>query len=499
MPQIPEPPVPVADPQPTPLTRYPLQDINTPCQTDGFYVELVSRTDEAFTKFDPMARGTPYATIPGARSQLVDQYAGNPLYFLKQTSDVDSMRVLFNSAYDNYVIWIWATQTLSQNATNARVTYVDEALLVPRFERVSTTKRQVYETTPALSFQSALTALVSVAITAHGTGYGAPDANGRPVPTVGTVGNAMALGVVDSSGGIIDWVVTVEGVSITSGAALTITGSGTGATATARIQPAGAILLHQEKRELPEGDPLSHDYVEIVQTWETVPGATLTQSHYDAGTNTIVTEAKTKKLISAITPGATTTGSGTGAMVVITTEEPIDANTSFEVVTRQPLPTYHDLASALVTKRENPPFEFPATLDVDLYVSSTGALGYAPAFVRRVTQVTFTYWVINAVAPDVDSEVNGIPILAGIWGLTAKGVGTIPEVIMNAKNITYAGGTTIAWPGSTPNLTDYLADWVGGDPRCIHQDVSPDGDFFRWRVDLTFVQFLVEPQGVIVP
>lgn len=266
MAQIPEPPVPQADPQQTPLTRYPLQDINTPCQTDGFYVELVSRTDPAYQAVVPIKRGTPYSEIQGADSRIVAQYADNPLYFLKQTADVDSMRVLFNSAYDNYVLWIWATQTLSQDTYNATVTYMEDASGFPQYVRTSEIRRKVYEAAPEATYQGTLTGLLSVKITAAGSGY---------TQATATSGSSVAVAVI-LGGTIVDWVVTVEGSGITDDAVMVITGDGTGAVARTRVQPATAVLVHQEKRELPEGDPKSHDYVQVVYTYRTEPGPVLT-------------------------------------------------------------------------------------------------------------------------------------------------------------------------------------------------------------------------------
>lgn len=513
MPPVPSPPPPQPDLSPTPWTRKALQDLNTPCQTDGFYVELVSRDDSAYQRFVPIARGTPYSTVPGADTRIIAQYAANPLYFLKQTADVESMRVLFAGQYDNHVLWIWATQTLSQDTYNAKISYPDENVSFPRYERVSTVKRGVWEASPTLAYVSALTALLSVTITGAGTGYGALDANGNVVPTVGTTGAGMALGVIGANGAIVGWVVIVEGSGITGGASLTITGSGTGATATARIQPAGCVLTHQEKRELAESDPLGHDYVQIITTWDTLPGVTLVSSKYDEKTNTVITESKTRKAKGSITPGASDITVGMDHFVQIVEEVAIDDNTAWEVVTLQPRPVAHDLASAIATKKDYVPFEFPATLDSALYVSSVGVLGYNPAFVRRVKQVTLTYWVISTTAPDIDSimadaTVGGILFLGSLFGVIRSGgnliLGTLAEIVYDAVTLAYSGGLTIDWPGSVPDFTDYLADWVGTDAmptgaRFWRGEVNPEGNYFRWRVDLTNVQYLMPSQGTLVP
>lgn len=507
---IPPPPVPVADSQPSPLTRYALQDINTPCQTDGFYVELVSREDPAYQRFTPMARGTPYATVPGADSRIVARYTGNQLYFLKQTADIDSMRVMFNSQYDNYVLWIWATQTLSQDSYNSRITYVDESVDVPRFERVSTVKRDVWERNPTLAYESTLTAMIGAKVFAPGTGYGALDANGNVIPTIGTLGNAMALGVVGTGGAIVSWVVVVEGSGITDAGSLVITGSGTGASATAIVQPVAAILLHQEKRELADSDPLSHDYVEIVNVWETVPGVALSNIKWDSNSNTFPSESKQKKLKSAITPGASIITIGGDPYVQIITQQDIDDNTAYEIVTLLPPPEAHNLATA-VESTKYAPFQFPATLDTTLYSESSGVLGYNPAFTRIVKHQTKTYFVVSASEPDITSimedltTTGGVPILGSIFGLLRQGgslaFGTVSEIIYDAVELVY-NSLVIDWPGSDPDLTTYEADWVGDDddPRAVIGSVQGvNGKYFLWEVNITFVKFLIPPVGVIPP
>lgn len=440
MPTIPPPPVPVADSQPTALTRYALQDINTPCQTDGFYVELVSRTDPAYMAANPIKRGTAYASVMGADSRIVAQYAANPLYFVRQTADIDSMRVMFNSQYDNYVLWIWATQTLSQNSYNSHVTYADESLTTPRFERVSTIKRNVWEANPTLAYQSALTAMIAVTLSAGGSGYGALDANGTVTPTIGTVGNAAAEAVV-LNGVIIDWIVTIEGSGIGSGANLTITGSGTGGVATAIIQPAGAILVHQEKKELSAEDPLSHDYVQIVQTWETLPSVILIEWDQDEETQVNV---KTTFQVVANPVSAPSATAG-----ILISYRKIDAVKSMKIV--------RDFTAFLAfsfTEQKFGADQFPALFDYTTYFWSDpcGAFfSIRSAFsckTQIITTVTYT---------TTQQSTSGLILKPKSLQL-GRGFQMNQQVLVDDGSITYLGSCTgtASWTGSDPTYTDYI-------------------------------------------
>ncbi len=266
---MPQPPAPNPDPPlgQEPRTRWPLQDINSPNQRDGYYIEIVSEQDSAYQRFTPIARGTPYSQVPGADTRIIAQYAANPLYFLKQIADIDSMRVRFNSVYDNFVLWIWATDSQAQDTYNSTVTYEEDGVSFPVFVREYEIRRKDWEANPTIAPDSTLTSLLSVQITAAGTGYAFAS---------GTLTGGAACEAVILNGAIVDWVVTKEGAAIVAGQAVTIVGDGTGASATARVQPLSAVLISQQKEELPESDPKSHDYVKIIRTYATMPGPILT-------------------------------------------------------------------------------------------------------------------------------------------------------------------------------------------------------------------------------
>ena len=465
---IPPPPVPQGDPNPTPLTRYALQDLNTPCQTDGFYVELVSRQDSAYQAEVPIKRGTPYAAIKGADSRIITQYADNPLYFLKQTADVESMRVLFGSQFDQFVIWIWATQTLSQDSYNAHITYEGENVSYPKFERVSTIKRHVWETNPTVAYLTPLTAMISVAITAAGTGY---------TFATGTVTGGGVAVAVCFNGAIIDWIVTVEGSSIAANAALTIVGDGTGATATARIQPASCVLVHQEKRELPESDPLSHDYVQVIDVYETLPGPTITNETMDEEMKVKITHARTLKKISDIASGVAIVG---GNLVITELQDANSTIVAYEMVTTIPPPAQNDMASALISYKTMA-YQFPSRLDIGLLIIYGIAVGIQQPSARLELATVKTYWVISATAPTLPFD-QIIP--ASIYVGTTR----YPDILHDAY-VDYPNGGAIpySWPATTPSTTEYNASWLG-QLKLIDGEVEATKYQTLWRVRAIFLR-----------
>jgi len=489
----------------TPPWRKMVQDLPEPSQKVGFYTELVNREDSAYQKVWPIARGTPYSNTLGAEQRVIDYFSDTPLRFLKQLRPGSTSSSDFGSS-DLAVLWVWATDSLAQDTYNSEVTYDADGISYPAFQRVSQIRRKDWEASPTITPLSALTGLLSVAITAAGTGYTYATA------TVATGAEAVAvvlLGDGGVGGPIIDWIVTKEGSGVTSGAAMVIAGDGAGATATARIQPATAVLVSQKKQELADGDPYSHDYVQIVRTYATLPGAWLTEIKINPETRAEVTVAKRRNVTANITTGVTVVTVGADKFNVVTSLEPIDFQTSFEVVTTQPTPAADSFETA-IQETEYLPFQFPATLDVTLYVSTVGVIGYTDAFTRRVKHQKYTWWECSTTEPDIttlmeDLTANGgVPKLGYIFAAFRNGgsVGwnTLSELIYDAVTLDYGGGLMIDWAGSDPNLTTYLADWTqdASDPRNVIGRVSA-GNYYMWKIEIIQVKFLMEIGGTVAP
>lgn len=246
-----------------PPTHQAIRELKSPNHKDGYYWELISRDSVEFMQNSPIKRGQKYSDIVGSKASVIALHPDG-LWFCEEIVPLRSSEV-GGMPGERLVIWLWSTDYPAQSSTNAAISYSGESIVCPIYARDSIIRRDVYQTTPTVAVGSALTALIGVTITAGGTGY---------TTATGTVGTAT-VDFVCSGGAIIAGIVTKEGASITSGAAITITGNGTGATATAVIQPAGAVLVHQEKRELPIDSNLSHEFVQVIRVYETLPGPSL--------------------------------------------------------------------------------------------------------------------------------------------------------------------------------------------------------------------------------
>lgn len=261
----------VAERPTSPPPEKPVQELRTANFRDGFFTILVQEDSVIYQKNWPIRRGTPYASLEGADSGVITEFANRPLYFAKAIRPGNSGQSDFGST-DLWSVWIFLSDELAEDTYNADIDYPGESTAVSRYIRTSHTKRQLYEATPSIAYGSILTGLLSVAITAPGVNYTQASAT----IATGATAEAVCFG-----GAIIDWIVTNQGTGVTSGAALTITGDGTGATATARIQPATAVLTHQEKKELPNDSPHSHDWVQIIRVYEILPGPWLPFTRWD--------------------------------------------------------------------------------------------------------------------------------------------------------------------------------------------------------------------------
>lgn len=426
--------------QSTPPPRKAVQELNSPSQKDGFYTELVSREDSAYQKFVPIKRGTPYSEIPGADERIIAQYAANPLFFLKQVRPGTTSSSDFGST-DLWVLWIWATQSLAEDSYNAAVTYDEENPSFPIFTREYEIKRKLWEANPTLPIDaSPLTGLLSVAITAGGTGYTFASA------TIAGGGQAEAVIL---AGVIIDWVVTVEGSSVTGGAAMTITGDGTGATATARVQPTTALLVSQKKAEFTEDNPINHDYVRIVRTWMILPGAETIEGGYDSLTGSPNKTTK-QKVVPGTAPtvlDSTRTFDGTAMYALQSSVEPVgDSGVSLAVLTTMwlPLPSLETIqrgydqetgAATRVTRQK----VLPATLVTTLGTS------------RSFNSITM-YAQDSSVTPG-DNTGTSLALLTTVWQQLPTTVLTVYDQDEETLTVVTTTYQVVAMPVSAPTPT----------------------------------------------
>lgn len=414
------------DPKPiSPPLRKPVSELTRPSHRVGYYTELVNRDDSAYLKTAPIKRGTLYSSMRMADPSVVAMYPQG-LYFLKEIKPGNSADY---GNTDQYVIWVWTTERPAQSSTNADITYGFESVSAPAFARVYEIRRDVYQTTPTLTIGLPLTALIAVTITAGGTGY---------TTASGTVATGATVEFVCIGGAIVSGIVTNEGVSITSGASIVITGDGTGATATAVIQPANAILVSQKKMEFPEDNVLSHEFVQVLRVYEVIPGPVLTGTEYDDYTGGILTVTRQK--VNAGTSSAALSGS------TYTIIQPIDTITAWKitrVVTTLSTTSYH------VRRRVSLPRVLTALTDI-IFNDTDGNIiwqGYHATLkdYSGVYDVTVTEAFSGNQTPFTGLSATDWRPEAFDWN-TPFTEGSVPECLHST--ITIAGNT--ASDGSTP-------------------------------------------------
>lgn len=261
-----------------PPMQKPVREFSLPDHTAGFFTELVSRESDRYQLAYPIKRGTLYSTVRGGDQRVSDSFA--PLYFLKEARVANS---------DQLVTWSWGTDQLAMDTYNAEHSFSGDAISYPIFARVSHIRRDLWDSGAAqLATGIALTTLIAIKVTAAGTGYAATDT----VNIAGGLGATAEL-VINSAGAIQSIIVTNGGSGYDSAAlpAITFTTStGSGATATAAVQPKTAVLVSQRKQELGHDSsftsqstdsPYSSTFVRVIRIWEVLPGPWLPFTRWD--------------------------------------------------------------------------------------------------------------------------------------------------------------------------------------------------------------------------
>lgn len=401
---------------------------------------MVNRSDSAYQKTWPIPRGTPYSEILGSDERVIAYYANNPLYFLKQIRPGSTSASDFGSS-DIAVLWIWATDSLAQDTYNATITYDEENPSFPIFTREYEIKRKLWEGSPTLPIDaSPLTGLLSVAITAGGTGYTFASA------TIAGGGQAEAVIL---AGVIIDWVVTVEGSSVTNGAAMVITGDGTGATATSRVQPTTALLVSQKKAEFTEDNPINHDYVRIVRTWMILPGAETIEKSFDpeTGSPNRTTKQKVVPTTAATVLDSTRVFDGVTMYALQSAVEPVqDSGVSLAVLTTVWLP----LAS-LETIRRGYDQETGAATRVTKQKVLPGTLATVLGTSRVFDGLTM-YAQDSSVDPQQNTGTS-LVLLTTVWQVLPTTVLTVYDQDEETLTNVVTSYEVVAMPVSAPSAT----------------------------------------------
>ncbi len=173
---------------------------------------------------------------------------------------------------DSWVRQVFVNDRIAQDASNSSNGFSHESNNHPLFPRSYIVRRLGYAPRTKLL---PLTGVVAIVVTAGGSGY-------VVAPTISFTGGAgsgaTALAVV-FRGALVGIVITAEGSGWDSATPPTVVitahaSGGTGATATASIQPKTALLVKEAANRM-EGDPLDSLFFRVERLYKTLPGVPL--------------------------------------------------------------------------------------------------------------------------------------------------------------------------------------------------------------------------------
>lgn len=236
---------------------------------------------------DPIAKQSPWDLLPSPEVtdhywvELVDRYVPGYRRFAPGESHPDRSKypntLLADEKVvegdDNMVRRFWSTDPTNQDAYNYGLTYSAESVAHPIWARRYLYRRDQYT---ALTTLTAFTGVFLIKVTDGGSGYVEPP----EVTITGTGTGATAVCFV--SAGVVKWArITAEGTGYTGTPTIAfVGGGGVDATATAIMQGT-AKLVHQELQELPQDEPRRSLWVTVLCVWETLPGPEITGVEYD--------------------------------------------------------------------------------------------------------------------------------------------------------------------------------------------------------------------------
>lgn len=156
----------------------------------------------------------------------------------------------------------------AEDTYNASISFSDEAKDYPIFVRDYLVRRSA-EPAARRTRLSTLTGVINAVVTAGGQNY----SSATIVSATGGAGTGFEATALISNGVVVGIAITDEGSGYTSAPTLSITdtGGGSGATATASIQPTTALLVKEDVLRQPDS-PTDSLYVVVRRVYETLPG-----------------------------------------------------------------------------------------------------------------------------------------------------------------------------------------------------------------------------------
>jgi hypothetical protein len=225
-----------------PTPRYALPDGSYPSPNIDDLI-IVQEVNLPVIQQRALAYGTPHRTDTTAKLVFQEELEG----------DIHNIRVRLTYARDR----------VAQDAHNYRISYSGDDTTYPVFTRTYLERRDSY--TPGTDLQ-ALGVVYKLKLTAGGTGY----ASTTTVSASGGAGSGFAASVEVQAGVIVAIRITNCGTGYTSAPTISFSGGGSGATATATIQPVTCFLVDEQSEPAPS--PLGNLYLMVTRVYETLPG-----------------------------------------------------------------------------------------------------------------------------------------------------------------------------------------------------------------------------------
>lgn len=215
---------------------------------------------------------------------------------------------------------IYATDRTAESTWNYAIKYSADDANYPIYIRSYLARRATF--TPATRNQP-LKEVITINVGAVGANY--TSATVVVVNNAGTGGTGCTARAIIYKGTIVGVEIVTVGSGYNTAPAISFTdsGGGSGATATAAIQPVAAVLVKEDTDDLPQDDPLHSAYLRVIRVYETLPGPPLpTESNTNGAYEQIPEEYRQNddidEIVTRVAPGTaadTATGLTTGSIL----------------------------------------------------------------------------------------------------------------------------------------------------------------------------------------
>jgi hypothetical protein len=209
----------------------------------------------------------------------VDSFTTPPPLTPKEDNDVTGLGLfmvwqspMMSDATHSWVRRMYSNNRVNQDLYNYTLTFALEAIDCPIFVRRYMVRRDqsppYVDPTPR---RSTLTTVCNMVLLTGGHGY-----TSAPTVTINGTGTGATAYAMIFNGAVCGIFLSAAGTGYTETPTVTLHGGGgTGASATAYVQPQNAILVSEEVQPVDDAQ-LSNAFVYVIQVYETIPGPPIT-------------------------------------------------------------------------------------------------------------------------------------------------------------------------------------------------------------------------------